>query len=120
MRTAGLVCKTKRKFKATTHSAHNLPVADNLLDRQFTVQQPNQAYVGDIAYIHTQEGWLSLAVVIDLYSRQVMGWSMAEHANITGERCVVNGDLETYPPRKACCGTATVAVNTRRLVIVKY
>jgi putative transposase len=55
---------------------YNLPVADNLLDRQFTVQEPNQAYVGDIAYIHTREGWLYLAVVIDLYSRQVVGWSM--------------------------------------------
>jgi transposase InsO family protein len=49
MRAAGLVCKTKRKFKVTTHSKHNLPVADNRLDRQFTVQQPNQAHVGDIS-----------------------------------------------------------------------
>jgi putative transposase len=79
MRSAGLVCKTKRKFKVTTNSKHNLPVADNLLDRNFTVQQVNQAYVGDITYIRTQEGWLYLAVVIDLYSRQVVGWSMAEH-----------------------------------------
>ncbi len=77
MRAAGLVCKTKRKFKVTTNSNHNLPVADNLLDRNFTVQQANQAYVGDITYIRTQEGWLYLAVVIDLYSRQVVGWSMA-------------------------------------------
>jgi putative transposase len=79
MATAGLVCKTKRKFKATTDSKHNLPIAPNLLDRQFTVAQPNQTYVGDITYIYTQEGWLYLAVVIDLYSRQVVGWSMAEH-----------------------------------------
>jgi putative transposase len=76
MHAAGLACKTKRKFKATTDSKHNLPVADNLLDRQFTIQEPNQAYVGDITYIHTREGWLYLAVVIDLYSRQVVGWSM--------------------------------------------
>jgi putative transposase len=76
MHAAGLACKTKRKFKATTDSKHNLPVADNLLDRQFTVQEPNQAYVGDITYIHTREGWLYLAVVIDLYSRQIVGWSM--------------------------------------------
>lgn len=79
MNAAGLACKTKRKFKATTNSKHNLPIAPNRLDRQFTVAQPNQAYVGDITYIHTQEGWLYLAVVIDLYSRQVVGWSMAEH-----------------------------------------
>jgi putative transposase len=79
MRAAGLACKTKRKLKVATHSKHNLPVADNLLDRQFTAQQPNQAYVGGIAYVHTQEGWLYLAVVIGLCSRQVVGWPMAEH-----------------------------------------
>ncbi len=78
MGAAGLACKTKRKFKATTNSKHNLPIAPNHLDRQFTVTQPNQTYVGDITTIHTQEGWLYLAVVIDLYSRQVVGWSMAE------------------------------------------
>jgi putative transposase len=79
MQAAGLACKTKRKFKVTTDSKRNLPVADNLLDRQFSAQEPNQAYVGDITYLHTQEGWSYLAVVIDLYSRQVVGWSMAEH-----------------------------------------
>jgi putative transposase len=79
MREAELTCKTKRKFKATTNSKHNLPVADNVLDRQFKVMQPNQVYAGDITYIETQEGWLYLAVVIDLCSRQVVGWSMAEH-----------------------------------------
>jgi len=79
MGAAGLACKTKRKFKATTNSNHKLPIAPNLLDRQFTVHQPNQTYVGDITYIYTLEGWLYLAVVIDLYSRQVVGWSMAEH-----------------------------------------
>ena len=79
MREAGLACKTKHKFKATTNSKHNQPIAPNHLDRQFTVKRPNQAYVGDITYIHTQEGWLYLAVVIDLFSRQVVGWSMADH-----------------------------------------
>lgn len=76
---ANLACKTKRKFKATTDSRHDKPVSPNLLDRELKVNQPDQAYVGDITYIHTQEGWLYLAVVIDLYSRQVVGWSMAEH-----------------------------------------
>nr|WP_084675363.1 DDE-type integrase/transposase/recombinase [Methylomicrobium album] len=79
MRQADLTCKTKRKFKATTHSQHDLPVADNVLDRQFKVMQPNRVYAGDITSIATQEGWLYLAVVIDLCSRQVFGWSMAEH-----------------------------------------
>jgi transposase InsO family protein len=76
---ANLACKTKRKFKATTDSKHDKPISPNLLDREFNVSQPDQVYVGDITYIHTQEGWLYLAVVIDLYSRQVVGWSMAEH-----------------------------------------
>ncbi len=79
MREADLACKTNRKFKATTNSKHDMPIAPNQLDRQFTVIQPNQVYAGDITYIHTQEGWLYLAVVIDLYSRHVVGWSMAEH-----------------------------------------
>lgn len=79
MRETGLACKTKRKFKATTNSKHDQPIASNHLDRQFSVGQPDQVYAGDITYIHTQEGWLYLAVVIDLYSRQVVGWSMAEH-----------------------------------------
>lgn len=76
---ANLACKTKRKFKATTDSKHDKPISPNLLDREFNVSQPDQVYAGDITYIHTQEGWLYLAVVIDLYSRQVVGWSMAEH-----------------------------------------
>jgi putative transposase len=77
---AGLACKTKRKFKATTNSNHDHPIAPNHLDRQFTVERPNQAYVGDITYIHTQEDWLYLAVVIDLFSRQVVGWSITQRA----------------------------------------
>lgn len=76
MKTQQLCCKTKRKFKHTTDSQHDLPIAPNLLERNFTVTKPNQAYVGDITYIPTQEGWLYLAVVIDLFSRQVVGWSM--------------------------------------------
>jgi putative transposase len=79
MDNGNLACKTKRKFKVTTDSKHDKPISPNLLDREFNVAQPDQVYVGDITYIHTQEGWLYLAVVIDLYSRQVVGWSMAEH-----------------------------------------
>ena len=79
MKEQHLTCKTRRKFKLTTDSNHSLPVAPNLLDRKFSPPQPNTHYVGDITYIPTQEGWLYLATVIDLYSRQVVGWSMAEH-----------------------------------------
>jgi putative transposase len=74
----GLHCKTKKKFKATTNSKHDFPLANNELNRQFDVKEPNRVYVGDITYIWTREGWLYLAVVIDLFSRQVVGWSMAE------------------------------------------
>lgn len=78
MRQQGLESKVKRKFKATTNSHHDRPVAPNRLERNFQADRPNQAYVGDITYIATHEGWLYLAVLIDLYSRAVVGWSMAE------------------------------------------
>ena len=70
--------KVAKKFKATTNSRHNLPVAPNLLQQDFTADRPNQKYVGDITYLWTEEGWLYLAVVIDLYSRLVVGWAMSE------------------------------------------
>ena len=76
MKQAGLICRTRRKFKATTDSKHSLPVAPNLLDRKFTIARPNRAWVGDITYVWTNEGWLYLATVIDLFSRRVVGWSM--------------------------------------------
>lgn len=76
MEKAGLVCKTKKKFKVTTDSKHNLSISPNLLARQFNVNQPDTYYVGDITYIWTDEGWLYLATVIDLFSRRVVGWAM--------------------------------------------
>ncbi len=79
MASAGLYCKTRRKFKVTTNSQHNELISPNLLQRQFDVTQPDKYWVGDITYIPTKEGWLYLATVIDLYSRQVIGWSMANH-----------------------------------------
>jgi putative transposase len=74
----GLVTKAARKFKATTNSQHNLPVFDNLLQQDFTTTATNQKWAGDITYLWTEEGWLYLAVIIDLFSRQVIGWSMSE------------------------------------------
>lgn len=75
----GLSCKTKRKFKVTTDSKQDQPIAPNLLNRQFKVEKPDPYSVGDITYMVTQEGWLYLAVVIDLFSRKVVGWSMAKN-----------------------------------------
>ena len=71
-----LKAKAKKKFKVTTDSKHNLPVAPNVLNRDFHAAKQNQKYVGDISYIWTDEGWMYLAVVIDLYSRAVVGWSI--------------------------------------------
>lgn len=76
MKQLGIKAKTKRKFKATTDSKHNLPVAPNLLDQNFEAAGPNRVWAADITYIPTREGWLYLAVCIDLYSRMVVGWSM--------------------------------------------
>jgi transposase InsO family protein len=80
MRDNDIQAKTARRFRVrTTDSNHDLPVADNLLDRQFNPSQANEAWVADITYIPTREGWLYLAAVEDLYSRRVVGWSMADH-----------------------------------------
>jgi transposase InsO family protein len=78
MRRHGIRAKGKRRFKVTTDSRHDLPIALNVLDRQFNVAAPNRVWAGDITYIATDEGWLFLAVVIDLFSRQVVGWSLRE------------------------------------------
>jgi putative transposase len=77
MREAGVQVRYRKKYKVTTNSNHKQPVFENKLNRQFDVAGPDQAYVGDITYLWTQEGWLYLAVVIDLFSRKVVGWSMS-------------------------------------------
>lgn len=79
MREARLRSKQARRFRVTTQSKHRFPVAENLLNREFTVAGPNQAWVGDITYIETDEGWLYLAVLLDLFSRWVVGWAMDSH-----------------------------------------
>ena len=76
MRENGIRSKTVKKYKATTNSRHNLPVAENLLNRDFTAQRPNEKWVTDITYIQTEEGWLYLAGVLDLYGRRLVGWAM--------------------------------------------
>ena len=73
---AGVKVRSRKKYKVTTNSDHKQPVFENVLDRGFDVNEPDIAYVQDITYIWTQEGWLYLAVVIDLFSRKIVGWSM--------------------------------------------
>lgn len=77
MRESGIRARHKRRYKATTDSKHTLPVADNLLKRNFTPTEPNQVWTSDITYLWTEEGWLYLAVVLDLFNREVVGWSIA-------------------------------------------
>jgi len=77
MREANVQVRQRKKYKVTTNSNHKQPVFDNVLNRQFDGFQPDQAYVADVTYVWTQEGWLYLAVVIDLCLRKVVGWSMS-------------------------------------------
>ena len=76
MRDSGIRARYKRRFRATTDSKHGNPVAANVLARRFDVDAPDRAWVTDITYVWTREGWLYLAVVIDLFNRMVVGWSM--------------------------------------------
>ena len=76
MRQMGLRAKTPRRFKLTTDSRHSFPVAPNVLNRKFDVNIPNKVWTADITYVWTFEGWLYLAIIMDLYSRQIVGWSM--------------------------------------------
>ena len=78
MRQHGLKSKRMQRFKVTTHSRHSLPVAPNVMNREFTAMLPNTKWVSDITYVLTKEGWLYLAVVLDLFSRRVVGWAMSE------------------------------------------
>ena len=76
MRELGLKAKAPKRYKVTTDSRHSFPVAPNLLNRKFDVDKPNRFWATDITYIWSLEGWLYLAVVLDLYSRQIVGWAI--------------------------------------------
>lgn len=83
MRGAGIRAKTVKQWRATTPSSYRMPVAANVLDRQFSITRPNRVWAGDITYVWTAEGWLFLSVVLDLYSRAVIGWAL--EAQLTGD-----------------------------------
>jgi len=76
MRRLGLKAKVRRRYKVTTESRHSFPVAANILERKFNVTEPNKVWTADISYVWTLEGWLYLAVIMDLFSRQIVGWAM--------------------------------------------
>jgi len=101
MKDLGLVVKTKKRYKInTTNSNHNLPIAPNLLNRDFYASYPNEKYVGDITYIPTSEGWLYLATVIDLYSRKIVGWSMDDTMKVSLVNDALNMALISRKPPK--------------------
>ena len=87
MRALGLYAQRTRKFKVTTDSKHNYPVAPNVLAQNFKVVRSNQVWVSDITYIETKQGWMYLTVVIDLFNRKVVGWSMSD--NLTTESTIL-------------------------------
>jgi len=87
MRKNNIKAKTKKRFKVTTHSKHKHPTSANLLNQDFTAQHPDQVWVSDITYLWTREGWLYLAVILDLFSRRIVGWAMSHRL---GQELVLN------------------------------
>lgn len=100
MKNLNLKVKMKRRYKNTTDSNHNLPIAPNILDRDFYASNKDEKYVGDITYISTGEGWLYLATVIDLYSRKVVGWSMDDTMKVSLVNNALNMALRHRTPKK--------------------
>lgn len=97
----GIEAKHKRKFKATTDSQHRFPTAPNLLEQNFMVSEPNRVWTADISYCWTAEGWIYLAVVLDLYSRKIVGWAMNKRMT---RDLVINVFLMAYWARKPKAG----------------
>lgn len=100
MKNLNLKVKMKRRYKNTTDSNHNLPIAPNILDRDFYASNKDEKYVGDITYISTGEGRLYLATVIDLYSRKVVGWSMDDTMKVSLVNNALNMALRHRTPKK--------------------
>ena len=98
MKSLNLRVNMKRRYKNTTDSNHNLPIAPNLLNRDFYASTPDTKYVGDITYISTGEGWLYLATVIDLYSRKVVGWAMDDTMKVSLVNDALNMALKQRRP----------------------
>lgn len=97
MREQGIVARCRKRSRRTTDSKHSFPVAENVLGRDFTTSAPNTAWVTDITYVWTREGWLYVAAILDLYSRRVVGWAMSERID-----------------RKLCLDALSMAVEARR------
>jgi len=101
MRNHGIVSKTKKKFKCTTHSAHKRPVAPNLIRQDFTASTPDTVWTSDITFIWTRQGWLYLAVFLDICSRRIVGWSMKSRMT---DELVIDAFKHAWAQRKAPAG----------------
>jgi len=110
MRTNAIRAKTIKQWRATTDSAHAYPVVSNTLNRQFAVAAPNRVWAGDITYVWTAEGWLYLAVVLDLYSRRVIAWGMG--SRLTQELATAALTMAIEHRRPAWCIIRTVDPST--------
>ena len=100
MKQEGLQSKAAKRFKVTTNSQHSKAVADNVLNRQFTPSRENTAWVADITYIQTTEGWLYLATVLDLYNRKIVGWSMGCRLVTSLIEDALTMAIQRYKPEK--------------------
>jgi putative transposase len=118
MRTNAIRAKTVKTWRATTDSAHPYPVVPNTLNRQFAVAHPNRVWAGDIIYVWTAEGWLYLAVVLDLYSRRVIAWGMG--SRLTQELATAALIMAVEHRRMACCIIRTAGPSTPPLCTVSY
>jgi putative transposase len=120
----GLYAVHKRKFKATTDSQHDYPVWPNVLDRQFTAYQPDRVWVSDITYIWTREGWLYLAIVVDLYSRRVVGLAMDR--TISGDltrQALIQAILQRNPGKGLICHSdrgSQYAANDYKAILAEH
>jgi putative transposase len=110
MRVRGLAARRRRRFRVTTQSRHPFPVAPNALARQFERTGPDQAWVTDITYIPTGEGWLYLAVILDLCSRLAVGWAMNERLNEAERSCGLRSRDESHHCRRRERIRATVQI----------
>ena len=102
MRENGIAVKRNRKFKATTDSNHKFNIAPNLLNRNFSADRPNQKWVVDISYVWTREGWLYLAVILDLHSRRVIGWAVSNRMKRDLAIRALNMAIALRRPREGC------------------
>ena len=113
MRINDIQAKTNKRFKVTTNSKHNHPVAENLLGQNFKAQRPNQIWASDITYIWTHECWLYLAVILDLFSRQIIGWAMS---NRLGQELVLNAFKQAIWRRRPQSGVSFIQIRVSSML----